>query len=387
MDEMELQADPTMLIFQGASWDLYRDWERGPELVSVEFGAAPENDLSDEEQMRRKLKNPEKFMVEREGQFAEVQGAYLDSSKIEGMFLPVTWREPSVLTPTPYGKFTTSYRIHADPSTVGANFALCVGHVEEAPPDAFGDVWPHVIIDRLHVWRPSDFPVNPESGKREIDYTQVERELDDLLYTFPSTTKFSTDQFHSTGLLQRLRRKYSPNIRVVEETATEKKNFERAEKFKSAINLGWVHSIRDTLYDGEASLLELECRYLSLTPTGRVVKQDFGPVTTKDLYDAVSVVVTDLLHDALERWDAGRVLAHSFGSTHVAGLKSGREFDRVAESGINATSRYTQGWHGQGKAWDDLRRAQEGARLRRVQTGDSQVSRMRNIRQRPNRRV
>lgn len=374
-DAVELSADPTKLIFQGPSWVVYEDWERGPELVQVKFGAAPEDDLSSEEQQRRQLSNPEKFAVERLGQFAEVQAQYLDPSKVDAMFAPVPWREPPVLRPTPFGRFDYTYRIHVDPSTVGANFALCIAHVEDAPVDQFGERWPHVIIDRLHVWRARDFPVNPESGKHEIDYTQVERELDAILYAFPSTSKFSSDQFHATGFLQRLRRKYAPAIRVVEQTATEKGNWEVAEKFKNALNLGWVHAYRDGLADGNLgsdSLLELECKFLS-ERQHRVFKQDFGPVQTKDLYDAVSIVTTDLLHDALERYGGGQLTASSYGSTNGRELRSGF-----------GDNQYTAGHHGQGKAWDDLRSFQGERRAgRRMQ---DQGSRLRSI-QRRERRV
>lgn len=357
-DKLELSAEPGMLIFQGPSWAVYEDWERGPELVGVRFTAAPEDDLSSEEQLRRKLRNPDKFKVEREGQFAEVTGQYLDPDKVDAIFDPVPWRSPSILEPTPFGRVDQSYRIHIDPSKVGANFALAIAHTEMAPPDEFGDSWPHVIVDRLKVWRPRDFPINPDTGKHELDYLQIERELDEILYTFPSTSKFSADQFNSTGLLQRLKRKYSPKIRVVEETATEKSNYERAEKFKSAVSLGWVHSFRDTLYDDGGSLLELECKFLS-EHNGRVVKQDIGPVQTKDLYDAVSVVVTDLLHAALERWGSDRLTAGAYGSSNVSGLKSGRE---LARAGGNI---YREG------------KGSPAQKRTRAAVGDTQIERMR----------
>jgi hypothetical protein len=352
LDQVELKADPTKLIFQGPSWAVYEDWERGGELTGHQAPFAPENDLRDEEQMRRKLHNPEKFKVEREGQFAEVMGQYLDAKKVEAIFEPVPWRVPAILEPTPYGRFDYKYRIHVDPSKTGANFALAIGHVEQAPADQFGESWPHVIVDRLKVWRARDFPVNDETGKHEIDYTTIERELDEILYTFPSTTKFSADQWNSVGFLQRLKKKYGPNIRVVEETATERSNYERAEKFKSAVNLGWVHSFRDSFHDDGTSLLEAECKFLS-EKQGKVVKQEFGPVTTKDLYDAVSVVVTDLLHAALGRWDADRLGAHAYGSSNVGGLKSGREFERSAVM-LGAHSVYRDGHKGRGRAFDDL---------------------------------
>ena len=350
LDETELAAEPGMLVFQGPSWSLYEDWERGPQLVSVSFGAAPEDDLNSEEQLRRKLRNPEKFSVEREGQFAEVMGQYLDSAKVDAMFDPVEWRDPAVLEPTSFGRFDYAYRIHVDPSKTGANFALAIAHTELAPVDEHGEQWPHVIIDRLHVWRAADFPVNEETGKREIDYTKVERDLNEIIYTFPSTYKFSADQWNSTGFLQRIRKRYT-TIRVREETATEKTNWERAEKFKSALNLGWVHSFRDNLYEDENSLLELECKFLS-EKNGKVYKQEFGPVQTKDLYDAVSIVATDLLHEALERWDGGQLGAHAYGSSNARALRSGTVNERAMDLLAN---RYREGNRGTGAAWDDLR--------------------------------
>lgn len=396
-DEVEMGAEPGMLIFQGASWDLYRDWERGPELVRVLFDAAPEDDLRSEEQLRRKIRNPEKFKVEREGQFAEVLGQYLDPDKVDAMFDNVPWREVGLCiacdeygqTPegaacqhpakrTPFGRFDMTYRIHADPSKNGANFALAVAHTELAPEDAYGERWPHVILDRLHVWKASDFPVNPETGKREIDYLQVERELDELLYTFPSTTKFSTDQFNSVGLLQRLRKKYGPNIRVVEDTATEKGNWERAEKFKSALTLGWVHAFSDELGERGGSLLEQECKFLS-ERNGKVIKQDSGPVTTKDLYDAVSTVVTDLLHEDLERWGSGDPTGRSYGHTNPTAIRN------TAGVPMDSSNLYAAGTRGTGKGWEKLDAYQEG-RARRSRNDPAaaryQPSNLRRIRPR-----
>lgn len=393
-DEIELTAEPGMLIFQGPSWALYEDWERGPELVSVNFGGAPEDDLSSEEQLRRKLRNPEKFKVEREGQFAEVLGAYLDGDKVDAMFKPVLWRDPQILEPTPFGRFDYTYRIHVDPSKTGANFALAIAHTEIAWCDKCGALptrkepyecvvcgegnhWPHVIMDKLHVWRAQDFEKNPETGKHEIDYTIVEREIDQILYTFPSTTMFSSDQWNSVGFLQRLRKKYMGQIRVKEETATEKSNYVRAEKFKSAVNLQWVHSFNDGLGENGGSLLSDECKFLS-EKNGKVYKQEFGPVTTKDLYDAVSVVTTDLLHDTLERWDGGTLTARSAGTTNHQRLHSRDPMAQIYTAEGSAV--YHQGHHGKGNAWDKLAAAQQGAAMSRARRAQQAApSRLRDI--------
>lgn len=203
-----------------------------------------------------------------------------------------------------------------------ANFAVAVGHLEDAPPDEKGDVWPHVIIDYLKVWKPGDYP------DHTVDYVQIQEELDSLLTRFPSTTKISFDQWNSASFLANIRRDFSPNIRVVEEVFTDRTNQTRCERFKSALNLGWVHSYLDHFGEDGTSLLETECKFLT-EKNGKVIKQDFGPCTTKDLFDAVCVVTTDLLHHALDRWVAAVATAGSYGSSDISGLKSGREFERI----------------------------------------------------------
>lgn len=330
----ELTANPTMLVVQLPSWGLYEDWERAPALVGVRFKRPIQPGPTHESQLRRKLRNPDKFKVEREAQWADVSGAYFDPDVVERMFVPPSWRDP--LEPQSRGFLDRRYRIHCDPGRTGANFALCAGHLEDAPPDEHGNVWPHVIIDLLHVWRPQDFPADVETGRPTIDYVKVQEDIDDLLFRFPSTAKISFDQWNSAGMIAALRRKYSPGIRVAEVTFTEKDNQARFERVKSALNLGWVKSYRDHFHDDDNSLLEMELRFLS-EKNGRVVKQDVGPVTTKDLCDAFCVVVSDLLHDSLERYGSADDLATGvFGSTNVSGLRAGREQERMVAAGVNS---------------------------------------------------
>ena len=130
--------------------------------------------------MRR---NPDKFKVERGAQFASVQDAYLNEVMVDRMFIKPDWRDP--LVGQRQGKLSFTYRAHADPSRTNANFGFCIAHVEDAPPDEHGIVWPHVIIDVLKVWKPEDFK------DHNIDYVQVGEELDDYLTSFPSMTKMT----------------------------------------------------------------------------------------------------------------------------------------------------------------------------------------------------
>lgn len=347
---MELDAEPTWLVFQGQSWILYEDWEKTPQLLpwsDYVFPKAPEPDLSDERQIRERRRDPEKFKVEKEGQFAEVQGAYLDPDKVDEMFKiptdPLTgqpWRE--ALRPAAFGTFDREYRIHCDPGLSGANFALAIGHLEDAPPDIHGVVRPHVIIDLLKVWRPIDYPEDPETHKRYINYVEVHADIDAILGRFLSASKCTFDQWQSQLFISQLKQKFAPGIRVSEVTFNEKSNQERFGKFKSALNLGWVHSYTDNFHlDNMSCLLELECKYLSVAPNGKIVKQDVGPVVTKDLADCVMEVTVDLLHHALDGWDRGTMTHTAVGSSDVAAIRSGRVEEQMAEAGMRSTATET----------------------------------------------
>lgn len=293
-------AEPTFLVVQLPSWDTYRDWERSREIPilpgrtrtfprwnsPVQYEPKEDGTPDERVQYRRMRRNPDKFKVERGGQFATVQDAYLNEVMVDRMFEPPDWRPP--LEIQHQGKLSLSYRAHADPSRTNANFGFCIAHLEQAPPDEHGISWPHVIIDVLHVWKPEDFK------DHTIDYVQVGEELDDYLRRFPSTTKMTYDQFNSAGLIAHQKRAF-PNIRVLEKTFTLKENQDRCERFKSALNLEWVHAPRDTFADEGQSLLELELKFLQ-ERNGRVDKQDIGPVQTKDLadcYDDQTEVLTE----------------------------------------------------------------------------------------------
>jgi hypothetical protein len=332
VDDLAAVAEPTFLVVQLPSWEPYRDWDRSREIPirpgrtrcfprwnsPVQFEPNEDGNPDERVQYRRMRRNPDKFSVERGAQFATVQDAYLNEVMVDRMFLPPGWREP--LVQQHQGILALQYRAHADPSRTNANFGFCIGHLEDAPPDEHGIVWPHVIIDVLHVWKPQDF------SDHIIDYVRVGEELDDFLVRFPSMTKMTYDQFNSAGFIAHQKRAF-PNIRILEKTFTLKENQDRFEKFKSALNLGWVHSHRDTFAEEGQSLLELELKFLQ-EKNGRVDRQEIGPVQTKDLADAVMVVTTELLHESLDRWWTA-INRTSVGSTDVDGLRSGREQQRL----------------------------------------------------------
>ena len=336
-------AEPTFLVIQLPSWEPYKDWQISREIPirpnrtrtfprwnnPVQFEPKEDGTPDERVQYRRQQRNPDKFKVERGAQFATVQDAYLNEVMVDRMFLKPDWRDPVV--EQRQGRLSIAYRAHADPSRTNANFGFCIGHLETAPPDERGMEWPHVIIDVLKVWKPQDFP------QHTIDYVQVGEELDDYLTRFPSMVKMTYDQFNSAGFIAHQKRAF-PNIRVLEKTFTVKENQDRFEKFKSAMNLGWVHAYKDTYAEEGQSLLELELKFLQ-EKNGRVDKQEVGPIQTKDLSDAVMVVTTELLHESLDRWWKA-INRTSVGSTNIDGLRAGREQERLLLHD-SARERYT----------------------------------------------
>lgn len=365
MDEVEEEldvavADPEMLVVQLPSWETYRDWDRSHTIPMrpnknrtfprwkrpVQWD--PDGDGPESKSMARiRVKNPEKFKVERGSQFASVEDAYLNEVMVDRMFEKPWWRDE--LVPQEKGKFSIVYRAHGDPSRTNANFGWAIGHMEDAPCDGCGwdpnemppgtppqvryshncksggRVLPHVIFDKLHVWKPEDFP------DHTVNYVQVGRDIDQFLRKFPSIDKLTYDQYAAFGLVDQQRLDH-PHMHIFEKTFTMQENQRRFERFKAAINLGLVHSYRDNFFDDGMSLLEQELKFLQ-EKNGKVDKQEIGPVTTKDLSDAVMVCAVDLLEDHLERWYKGRTRG-AFGSTHTAGLKSGREQERMALAGV-----------------------------------------------------
>lgn len=352
----ELTANPEMLIIQLPSWGLYEDWQKSKQLVGHKIASPIQ--AYDDRMKRLERSNPEKFKVERRSQFASVMDAWLDPQKVDEMFEPWLNKE---LEAKERGILRHRYYMHCDPALNNDNFALAIGHSESAPPDEYGDVWPHVVIDFMKVWKPSDYEDN------KIDYIQVLREISDILERFPSTVRASFDQWQNQAFIPILKRDF-PGVQVAVENFTQKANADRMERFKTALNLGWVHAYRDDFYgDTGDSLLELECKFLQ-KEKNKVDHPGFGPVTTKDLFDCVNVVTDQLLKDALDLYNR-RLLgeAPAVGSTNVNEIRSGR-----AELGMEQFSRHAPGKSG--NARDNLSTFHDAAINKRRGRGMPSVS-------------
>jgi hypothetical protein len=282
--------DYRMMGFQFPSWELYKDWDKDPERRFK--NAIVLSPRVDEAMALEEERNPEKFSVERRSKFAEVVDGFLDPNKVDDMFKP--WDGRILRTTTDrsgYGPGVV-FKGHCDPSTTTANFGLAIGHVEYHE-DSQGREIPHVFFDYIHAWIPSDFP------DHTINYLDVQDEILEKILLF-RPKEFTFDQFQSKGLIQWLRkesrRKGAGETMIREVTATEKLNFARADRFKTALNLGLVHAPADF------PLLELaknELKFLQ-QKGNRVVKQQVGPVTTKDIADCIMEVVDSLVGDFVQ---------------------------------------------------------------------------------------
>src|SRR3954468_13325342 len=204
--------------------------------------------------------------------------------------------EPRHLSEAPRGILIHVYRGHADPGSKSANFAYAFAHTEVFTT-AEGGEWPHVILDRLRVFRPEDYP------DREVPYGDVEDAIVADMVAFPTVEVFSYDQYGSIATLPKLRERLAfagHRARVREEHFSESSNRERAQITRTAIGRGWVHAFRDTYGPQGRSLLELELKSLKLKGD-RIVAPSGGPVRTKDAADCLMVLIEELLADELRR--------------------------------------------------------------------------------------
>lgn len=295
---------PENLLIQLASWDIYKDWEK---TASRKFVAAPErivpNDIVpggisyrtvpvtyfrplrqaiqvyDDAMRRLEKANPETFKVERRSKWATALDAYFDQDHVDRMFGP--WNGSTLTILTRPENLNRDYIAHGDPGKTGSNFGFAIAHVE---PDPDGDSIPHVVFDYLHAWKPGDF------DDLKMDYTVIRQDIMDLMDNYQGFRLLTFDQWNNLSLMHDLQRfskgRYWRSVTIDERAANAKNNWTAAETTKMALSLNKVHA---PYYE----LAELEFKFLQKHPTAdKVDHPDTGPVTTKDVYDAMSIVIS-----------------------------------------------------------------------------------------------
>ena len=317
-------AFPDMMMAQLPSWGPYEDWDDPRATGGFAFRAAPQT--YDDAMKRLQMREPDAFKVERLSQWAEVTNAYLNPKIVERMYDPFkdATGELRYLEEQEMGTMAFIYQGHCDPSKSNANTAAMICHVEAIPDLEDGEIWYHVIVDWQKVWNPEDYP------EHQVDYEEIEEALVEQISKFSTLKVFSFDQYGGFVTLPRLKKRLKqlnpPHKAIVkEEQFQDRSNDKRAERFKSALGMNWVHSYRDNFGDNGTSLLEQELKFLQEV-NGRVKKQDFGPVQTKDLADCLMVCVDRLLEDNFvkmemrDRLSKGELFVGSQGGYHSSNL-------------------------------------------------------------------
>jgi len=294
-----LPVYPDMLISQLPSWGPYEDWRDPIATQGFQFRSAPQE--YDDAMKSLEKREPSVFKVERLSQWADVVDAYLEPHIVERMFDPFVDADGNtrILEQQDSGIMALVYRGHCDPSKSNCNTAAMICHTELIPDPDDGELWYHIITDWMKVWNPEDYP------DHQVDYEEIEEDLVNVLNRFPTLKVFSYDQYGSfvtlPRLKKRLRESRPPHRALVkEDTFTATSNMRRAERFKSALGMNWVHAYRDSYGNDGSCLLSDELRFLQEI-NGRLVKQDVGPVQTKDLSDCLMVCVDQLLEDNFAR--------------------------------------------------------------------------------------
>jgi hypothetical protein len=160
----------------------------------------------------------------------------------------------------------------------------------------------------VKAWQAGDFPKPGDDGEitYEMDYLAIGEQLKGYIDTFVMQD-LSFDQWNSISLMQMLQahaRQQYKRVHVWQRDATAPLNWATAETFKLALSLDRIHA-------PYLEIAEMELKFLR-KPSGlnKVDHPDSGPCTTKDVYDAMSIVVHKLL---------GNEIANAYGE-HFSAL-------------------------------------------------------------------
>lgn len=309
-----------ILSMRFPSWSLYEGWwedptYKGPKkciTVSPDWNWQDTKEdgsyfFTEDDRMaiiqmqQEETDDPQKFKVERRGNFAEVIDAYLIPEMVDRMFEGYpTWddelkvvhrREMSTNWDNP--SWPHVYHAHLDPSSTTAGFGFAMGHAEDLLMDGRSEV--HVLFDIIKRWNPKEF----EDGV--IDWEPILEEV--LFYCNVFRPKTLTmDQHQTVYPMQWLKkefRKRGIETRVWEKTPNARTNWNRAEIFRTAAYRDLVHAPNDT---ADAAYCALELKFLQEIKSGmtpRVEKQDEGPIQTKDMADCVMEVTESCIGNTL----------------------------------------------------------------------------------------
>jgi hypothetical protein len=286
---------PEMFMLQIPSWDPYVNWQEADQIPLRPITQMKEHAFTypkqkvamqeyDDELKKLEASNPEKFRVERRSWWASVLDAYLNPERVEQAFYP--WEVNGVVQNVMRneGKPLETYIAHGDPAAVNDNFGFAIAH----KINIAGETLPHVVIDFVTHWEPASFVEN----NYEVDYEYIVDQFKGYIYRF-HPIEFTTDQAHSTWMLQQLRSWFSKarlpfHTNFFQRIATKKLNWEMAETFKTALNMNLVHI---PAYPQARS----ELLFLQKTGADKVEAPTTGPIQ----HDDVAWTLFNLVHSLI----------------------------------------------------------------------------------------
>jgi hypothetical protein len=273
------------LLLQLASWDMYMGWEHAHELEMWPGGprfskiTRPVILETDPEIVSTKRRDPWAYRCEYEAMWVGSAGAYFTPAMVDGIFARFKGEVLHNQTAPTAGR---AYVMHIDPSSVGDNTALVIGHLEIV------DFVDHGVLDVVRSWSPADF----EGG---IPYDLIAEEAAALIRLFDPVS-VTIDSFSGLPLKQMIDKLVPPpqsrftlaahagRARVVHANTREK--LARYERTKLMAHQGRLHAPYVQLLRDELMVLERHDTRIG-APTS-------GPIQTDDTVDATTIVVAKL---------------------------------------------------------------------------------------------
>jgi hypothetical protein len=355
-------AYPTIMMVQLTSWDPYVDWERshlipmyppgfldGVDDEDIPRFTRKKNAIQEYDLQMQKLEksNPETFAVERRSHFATALDAYLNPNMVDRMFTGEWKGRPIVMQPE--GKLHLTYKAHGDPALVNDRFGFAVAHAEV--DDETGLL--HCVFDVVHYWEAQDWPDNV------IDYIHVEKDLWGFVQAF-KPDELTFDQWNSASSIQKLQMQvrqanFNKRVQVFCKPANSTYNFSRAETFKTALNMGWLHAPMSGT-DRAVDVAINELKFLQFI-NGKVDHPDMGPVQSKDVADCLMECVQTLIGDQVNNF-----LAHSLGTQAPKGMMQGGD-DPLKRFSSPTEGNPTLSGFLAGRTGDRTQRAQQGSSM------------------------
>ncbi len=283
-------------------------------------------------------------LVSHNSHWSESLDAYLNAKMVEKIFEP--WNGETFYI-SESSSLAMTYVGHGDPANTNKRFGWSLAHrvwVPDSDPEKerAGEGMFHVIFDVIRCWDPADY------DDHILDYDDVMGDIENDVKMFvPEDVSF--DQFNVPATIGRLRKYVAkadlPKHTTVREVSrTRNLNWQHAELFKAALNMGLIHAPmrkRDGEINLASSEVELELKFLE-EKNGKVDHPSTGPVQTKDIADTMMEVTVTLIGKQMATF-----LGQEFESVGLSGsaergtdpYRNSTAADRIGEKMTQATTR------------------------------------------------